>query len=143
MYYDMDGNQINDMEQWARLFGDTERRIIARTELPGEVTVSTVWLGIDHSYGDGGPPLIFESMVFARSAADMDCVRYATREEAEAGHSELVTRWTGWTPGDERPEGSRSSLITQFLDALDELDMPDAFTVMYHKDANPDDRKEL
>ncbi|WP_166903861.1 hypothetical protein [Mycobacterium sp. DL440] len=29
-----------------------------------EVVVSTVWLGLNHSFTDDGPPIIFETMVF-------------------------------------------------------------------------------
>jgi len=116
-YYDLDGRPI-DMYEWGRLFEDFERRCIASTELPGGCRVSTVWLGIDHSFGTG-PPLIFESMVFGPdNNVDLDCIRYSTREQAEAGHSELVTRWTGWTPGDPPPEGAEASFLTRFIDAM-------------------------
>jgi hypothetical protein len=55
----------------------------------GEVTVSTVWMAIDHNWSGEGPPLIFESMVFG-GALDQECYRYSTREEAAAGHSRLL-----------------------------------------------------
>jgi len=114
----MEGQPI-DMYEWGRLFSDTSGRIIGRTELPGGVHISTVWIGIDHSFGQG-PPLIFESMVFGPdSSRDLDCMRYATREQAEEGHSVLVTRWTGWTPGDEHPEDAEASFLTTFLDTVD------------------------
>jgi len=145
VYYGMDGQPI-DMHEWALLFEDTEHRIIGRTELPGGCRVSTVWLGIDHSFG-GGPPLIFESMVFGPdSSIDLDCQRYSTREEAELGHSEMVTRWTGWTEGDPYPEGAEASFLTTFINYLDRVLDPgpeapgpepnpdDAMVVMYPKD---------
>lgn len=63
------------------------------TTLPGGARVSTVWLGLDHQFGDG-PPLIFETMVFpAESSMDLDCERYSTEEEAKAGHSAMVEKW--------------------------------------------------
>lgn len=53
-------------------------------------TVSTVDLGLDHSFG-GGPPLYFETMIFPKdTGADMYCNRYTTREEALASHENLV-----------------------------------------------------
>jgi hypothetical protein len=144
MYYDMEGNPMS-MEEFCVLF-ESESRILARTELPGGCWVSTVWLGLDHSFGEG-PPLIFESMVFASQEdhTDLDCIRYATREEAEAGHSALVTRWTGWTPGDPPPPEAEASFLTQFLDALqgalgerpitpEEAALNDQMVVMYPKD---------
>ena len=54
------------------------------------VTVSTVWLGMDHSFGDG-PPLIFETMVFG-GELDQECDRYTTEEQAQQGHAAMVAR---------------------------------------------------
>lgn len=52
--------------------------------------VSTVWLGLDHNWGDG-PPHIFETMVFAEgSSMDSACERYSTLAEAELGHRAMV-----------------------------------------------------
>ncbi len=58
-----------------------------------------MFLGIDHNWGDG-PPLVYESMVFGLGpggrpdfGADMAQERYSTREEAFAGHGELVAEW--------------------------------------------------
>ena len=139
MYYDMEGRPIG-LEEWALLF-ESEERIIGRTELPGGCWVSTVWLGLDHSFGTG-PPLVYESMVFAshEDMTDLDCVRYTTREQAEAGHSELVTRWTGWTPGDELPDDRQLSPITAILEAMsgmaegwEHMTSPDSMVVMYPK----------
>ena len=58
-YYDRDGNPIG-IEQFGRLLVDEAYHRIELVEHNG-VRVSTVWLGIDHNYGDG-PPVIFESM---------------------------------------------------------------------------------
>jgi hypothetical protein len=60
--------------------------------------ISTVWLGIDHSFGDGGPPLIFETMIFGRDSDtgktrygdERYQMRYATEAGAVAGHAEAV-----------------------------------------------------
>jgi hypothetical protein len=75
-----------DILAWARWF-QTADRTIARDELPGDVTVSTVFLGIDHNFG-GGRPLLFETMVFGGSL-DQEQERYTTRQRALAGHA----RW--------------------------------------------------
>lgn len=151
LYYDMDGQPIQDASEWSRLF-ESESRILGRTELPGGVQVSTVWLGMDMSFTDEGPPLIFESMVFGpESSTDLDCRRYATRQEAEDGHSELVTRWTGWTPGDGYPDGAEASFLSQFITALEvqsgarpyteaESFMSDQMVVMYPKEDEVADR---
>jgi hypothetical protein len=52
--------------------------------------VSTVDLGLDHSFG-GGKPLWYETMIFPESDyTDMYCDRYTTREEAQTAHEQLV-----------------------------------------------------
>jgi hypothetical protein len=138
-FYDMDGNVLT-LDEWAEMFEDTERRIVAQTDLPGGCWVSTVLLGLDHNFMDpGNPPIIFETMVFAsrENMADLDCRRYATKEEAQEGHAAAVTRWTGWTPGEDYPEDAEASFLTQFIGALheaNEMTSPDAMVVMYPKD---------
>jgi len=75
---------------WARWF-DThlKDRIVAQTQVAAGVRVSTVFLGIDHSFSGKGPPILFESMVFD-DYGDQDCRRYCTWAEAEEGHLQLV-----------------------------------------------------
>jgi hypothetical protein len=56
----------------------------------GDLWVSTVWLGLNHNYGDG-PPLIFETMVFPTgSYSEEYCQRYSTKEQAKEGHDRVV-----------------------------------------------------
>jgi len=61
----------------------------------GPFLVSTVFLGIDHNWG-GGPPLIFETMIFnqgpesERPWHEEYQERYSTWEQAEAGHARAV-----------------------------------------------------
>jgi len=50
--------------------------------------VSTVWLGTDHNYW-GGPPLVFETMIF-KEGSDIYCERYTTWQEAEEGHQKAI-----------------------------------------------------
>lgn len=57
-----------------------------------EYFISTVDLGLDHSFGEG-KPLYFETMIFEKdSSHDLYCDRYETREEASKKHKELVER---------------------------------------------------
>jgi hypothetical protein len=56
-----------------------------------KVTVSTVFLGLDHSFG-GGPPVLFETMVFGMPDGSEYQDRYHTWQEAEAGHREVVRK---------------------------------------------------
>jgi len=53
------------------------------------VTVSTVFLGIDHNFSGEGPPLLYETMVFGGDLHE-GCNRYSTREEALAGHEAVL-----------------------------------------------------
>lgn len=89
-YYDYDGNEIG-LEEWALLHAmvtdDVVRWQVDFTEV-GDVHISTVWIGIDYSFGRGRP-LIFETMVFG-GPLDEEQRRYATAEEAQKGHDEMV-----------------------------------------------------
>lgn len=76
---------VADVIEWAKVF-DREDRKIARTEIGG-VTVSTVFLGLNHAWGDG-PPLLFETLVI-EGPLDGNMDRYSTIEEARAGHEAM------------------------------------------------------
>ena len=56
------------------------------------MTVSTVFLGIDHNFGGKGKPILFETMVFGKGdlVPDNWMARYCTWEQAEAGHKAIV-----------------------------------------------------
>jgi len=73
--------------EWAKWF-ETANRKIAHTGC-SEWTVSTVFLGLDHSFFEGGPPMIFETLVFGGSK-DGEMERYSTKEEALKGHERMV-----------------------------------------------------
>lgn len=97
--------------QWA-MWMEREQRpkgIVGSTETE-LYRVSTVFLGLDHSFDRDGPPILFETMVFQRErsivkwfkgrlmsihkSVDEDDFfhRYSTWDEAEAGHNTLVRR---------------------------------------------------
>ncbi len=89
-YYVLDGKTprpVDSAVEWANAF-ERDSRIVAKSKLPGDVRVSTVFLGLDHSW-DGGPPLLFETMIFGGAHNDYQ-ERYSTWEEAEKGHAEAV-----------------------------------------------------
>jgi hypothetical protein len=88
-YYVLDKNNNPkpvSVDRWAFTF-EHHRRVVAR-ETIGGVIVSTVFLGLDHSFGSG-PPLIFETMVFDADES-LICRRYSTWNEAVEGHHEIV-----------------------------------------------------
>lgn len=80
-----------DLIEWAEWMEVNDRRV-ARTEI-GPLVVSTVFLGLDHSFG-GAPPLLFETMIFGEdpghSNVDSYCDRYSTWDKAVEGHRKAV-----------------------------------------------------
>ena len=77
-----------DLLEWGRWFEDIENRRVARDEF-GDVHVSTVFLGLDHRFGDEGPLILFETMIFGGEHDGYER-RYSTWTEAEAGHAKAV-----------------------------------------------------
>ena len=106
-YFDRQGKPVIDVLAWARLHQDRAYKTVAFSELPNGRTVSTVWLGINHNFADDGPPIIFETMVFSAfgMSDDLDMDRYATEDEARAGHERMVQLWTlDHEPSEREPE---------------------------------------
>ena len=87
VYYDRNGNPLGGMNDYIRA-ESLEGRRVARTFV-GDVELSTVWLGIDHSFGLGDHILIFESMCFG-GPHDMAQQRYPDEESALRGHIAAV-----------------------------------------------------
>lgn len=98
-----------DLMTWAHWLESEEGRKlkIVSSTLVDEVRVSTVFLGLDHSFGMGGPALLFETMTFEKKISEAEMrgkkynfhksvdsdgyyARYATYEEALKGHAEIV-----------------------------------------------------
>ena len=84
---------IDDPIQWAAARKRDYR--IAETDLPDGSWLSTVFLGVDHSFGSGGPPVLFETGWFA-SRQDMGDMReqwrWCTEAEAREGHARIADR---------------------------------------------------
>lgn len=76
--------------EWLEKAAPEQRQV--RREKVGESDVSTVFLGLDHAFGQGSP-LIFETMVFG-GPLDGRQDRYSTYEQAEAGHAAMVALLT-------------------------------------------------
>jgi hypothetical protein len=79
---------VVDLLTWAKWF-EVAQRHIAQDLLPGDVRVSTVFLGIDHNFALEGPPLLFETMIFG-GEHDSYQDRYATRDESLVGHRKAL-----------------------------------------------------
>ena len=77
-----------DFLGWAFWLEDADRRIGETFLENGTVRVSTVFLGLNHSFS-GETPILFETMIFGGDHSDLTA-RYHTREEAEQGHQDIV-----------------------------------------------------
>jgi hypothetical protein len=76
-----------DLLTWAKAL-ESQNRQVARDEI-GDVRVSTVFLGLDHSFGLDGPPILWETMIFG-GPHDQYQERYSTRANAIAGHARAL-----------------------------------------------------
>ena len=95
-YYTLDAEhriiEATSLRAWARWFEDTTNRVVKQENL-GAYFVSTVFLGLDHRFGRGGRPLLFETMVFQRRGHEENLniqERCSTWQEAEAQHARVA-----------------------------------------------------
>ena len=99
-YYILDGKTVRpepDLLKWAKWI-ETANRLVRNDRATvsvaggavGFVDVSTVFLGIDHSFGEG-PPLLFETMIFG-GPLDQEQDRCSTWEAAEKMHEKMMER---------------------------------------------------
>lgn len=66
---------------------------MALDEFEPGISVSTLFLGLDHRFYGDGPPLVFETMVFGYNEANEAFVsRYSSWEDAELGHKATVRK---------------------------------------------------
>jgi hypothetical protein len=79
-----------DLMTWAKWMEVDGARHVKREQI-GPSWVSTVFLGIDHNFGDG-PPILWETMVFG-GKLDQEMDRCAgDQDQAEAMHENMVQR---------------------------------------------------
>lgn len=125
---DADGQPIpcHDLMEWAVWYetSGSERKVAETfTEL---LWISTVFLGIDHSFGDEGAPVLWETMVFDKHPHmttllgeerdvfhDHDTWRWSSLEEAKKGHAEIVMDLI-------RKEQANSELVRKVLEHADQ-----------------------
>lgn len=72
------------LQKWGMEF--EKNRVVEQTYI-GDIFVSTVFLGLDHSFSfsENSKPILFETMIFG-GVADSFQERYETWEQAEIGH---------------------------------------------------------
>ena len=72
---------------WAKWMESNERAVEVTTI--GEALVSTVFLGLDHSFRESVTPVLWETMIFG-GERDGYQERYTSRDEAILGHQTAV-----------------------------------------------------
>lgn len=69
-------SMVEDLEEWSKQY-DSPDRIVKQESIEG-IKISTVFLGLDHNFR-GGPPLLFETMVFFDGLSSAVGYEYQTR----------------------------------------------------------------
>lgn len=99
---------VDDVETWnvwLNAHWDTDRRVAMNIIAP-DISVSTIFLAIDHSFGFSKLPILFETAVWDTrkhatklpdgtlrlNASLSDQIRYATYDEALAGHNAICEK---------------------------------------------------
>ena len=95
--YILKGKEVvkcDDLNEWEEFLKNEDRRVAVSTG--NGFDISTVFLGLGHSYREGDRPLIFETMAFG-GVPDGKSDLYRTWDEAEAGHVRMAEKLFGLT----------------------------------------------
>ena len=76
----------HNVMEWGKWLETADRQVAKDTV--GDCDVSTVFLGVDCSFGSG-PPVLWETMIFGGAYEGWQD-RYTSREAAIAGHAKVV-----------------------------------------------------
>lgn len=77
--------------EWAEWFESPSNTIIF-LHMFKDCRVSTIFLGLDHGWEEGGPPVLWETMVFGGPLDHQQCRCAGTIEQAEAMHVAMVNK---------------------------------------------------
>lgn len=96
--------KVEDLMEWA-VWMETHERGIVLSKIE-TVTVSTVFLGLDHDHWGKGAPILFETMIFGEVVPKLDgCMwRYATEAQARRGHEIICDKVREFFPDGELDE---------------------------------------
>ena len=79
--------------EWATWFDDIKNRLVNYTQITSQISVSTVFIGLDHRFLGKGPPLLFETMIFGGpEEIDQYQRRYSSWDDAQTGHAAAVRK---------------------------------------------------
>jgi hypothetical protein len=82
-----------DPIRWAEWMAYMGKQRVVGHDLIEDITVSTVFLGLDHNFTHRGGPVLWETMTFAPGGGPLDHLQYrcsGSREQAEAMHANAV-----------------------------------------------------
>lgn len=119
-WYDRAGRPFGDAncdheknpKKWAKMMKEVDKKltdpkykIVKQERTWYGAFVSTVWLGLDHSFSlasfgnkPNPHPIIFETMVFGLDGhGDLDMERYETEWEAKLGHKRIFEEWNSFS----------------------------------------------
>lgn len=95
-WYILDGHEpirVHSVITWGEWMQTADRHVADDADEESGWRISTVFLGLDHRFHGEGPPILFETLVFApkdapRALREFDgrMIRYCTWQEAEQGH---------------------------------------------------------
>ncbi len=80
--------------KWAKWFEKSGKQRIVKQSKPNKYFVSTIFLGLDHSFGSG-ELVLWETMVWNPAGRDIFQERHSSREKAEMTHDRLVEQIVG------------------------------------------------
>lgn len=78
-----------DIMKWTQWFDKAERHVGYTTI--GDSTISTVFLGVNHSFASGAP-VVWETVVFCGKLNQERKLCSGSREQAEAMHARMVEK---------------------------------------------------
>jgi hypothetical protein len=80
--------RADSLKQWAEWLENSKNRKIDRTKV-GDVSISTIFLSLDHRNEGDPSPILFETMVFG-GPHDQHQERCSTLQEAKEMHARIV-----------------------------------------------------
>lgn len=91
-HYILEGKEIKEatLMEWAKSMENHDSRRVDETTTD-KGRVSTVFLGLDHSFEEGADPILFETMVFGGEMNE-EMERCCTYDEAVKMHEEMRKR---------------------------------------------------
>ena len=137
---DEKGNTIPepDLLKWASWFEENRDKKRVKADNIGKARISTVFLGIDHSFGEG-KPILWETMIFGGEHDDYQ-KRYTSREEALEGHQkalDLVKETPEW--GEEGKTNQQKLKWSQWINGGSELIKGEGYSTIEEGKTFPSD----